>query len=1149
MKRNIVFMFSGQGSQYYGMARVLYENNSTFRLWMNTLNDIAVELVGRSILDIIYAADKKPHEMFSRVLYTHPALFMVQYSMFRTVLEHGVYPDYLLGSSLGEYIACAAGSVGNYEYMLRIVVRQALILEETCSEGGMLAVLDNERLTDRYPAILCHSEVAAVNTEKSIVLSGTKEGLAELVSLFKRNNVIHQYLAASHAYHSSLIDAAKSGFIDHLESQKFTQSGIPIVSAVSGSKYSGNVYTHSRLWDAIRNKMEFGKIVGTFDQYKHNIYVDLGPTGTLANFLIHNGHSRDQCFSILAPFGDSRKRLNELIDKIEATVTRPDNGDGVVGERSGMRKPVANVSRVRAREGGSKMKAFLFPGQGSQIKGMGEELFKNYDEYVSIANGILGYSLQDLCMLNPDGKLNRTEYTQPALFTVNSLTYLEHLRSGEKKPDYLAGHSLGEYSALFAAGAVSFEDGLKIVAKRGELMSKAPPGSMAAVVGIDQKRLEAILSDNNLNNIDIANYNCPTQFVLSGLRNDIESAGEIFRKLDVMYLPLNVSAAFHSRYMKGIRDEFEQFLSQVTFSDIDIPVISNVCARPYRASELRNNLVNQITGSVKWTETICYLMGQGVERYMEIGPGNVLTKLNAKIEAQARPLAIISPEFENSEEKLEVNSRAPVTISRAANSSKKSVTAGKPINQQVYGANVVSYIDRRKNREVTPDQLGSASFRKAYGVRYPYIAGAMYRGISSVDMVVRMAKSGMMGFLGTGGVPLSLVEDRIVTIQSELQDGQAYGVNLLNSLNDTRLEMDTVDLLLKLNVRHVEAAAYMQNLSLPLVQYRTHGINRDESGDIVIPNKIIAKVSRPEVAEAFLSPPPEKLLRALQESGTITADEADLARSIPMSDDLCVEADSGGHTDQGVAYALMPAMIMLRDRMQEKYRYENKVRVGAAGGIGTPEAAAAAFMLGADFILTGSINQCTVEADTSDLVKDLLQDMNIQDTDYAPAGDMFELGAKVQVLKRGLFFPARANKLYELYRMHNSLDELDPGTRKKLQEKYFGRTFEDIYKEVKDYFLSYDPKEIEKAESNPKHKMALVFRWYYYFTTNLALEGKRARKVDFQIHTGPALGAFNQWVKGTDLEDWRRRHVDEVALKLICETAELLGKRFNALLD
>jgi trans-AT polyketide synthase/acyltransferase/oxidoreductase domain-containing protein len=368
-------------------------------------------------------------------------------------------------------------------------------------------------------------------------------------------------------------------------------------------------------------------------------------------------------------------------------------------------------------------------------------------------------------------------------------------------------------------------------------------------------------------------------------------------------------------------------------------------------------------------------------------------------------------------------------------------------------------------------------------------------------------------------------------------------MNLLHNPSDPAMEEKMVNLYLKYAVKTVEASAFM-SIVPSLVLYRAKGLQQASSGDIVIRNRIIAKLSRPEVAEAFLSPAPERLVKKLLHEQKISGEEAELLKKVPMADDISVEADSGGHTDLGVAYALMPAILTLRDEMMKKYGYAKKVRVGAAGGIGTPQAAAAAFILGADYIVTGSINQCTVEADTSDLAKDLLQQANVQDTSYAPAGDMFELGAKIQVLKKGLFFPSRANKLYDLYRQHNSLDEIDEKTRNMVQEKYFGRSFDEVYQELK---AKYPASEIEKAERNPKYKMVLIFKWYFGYSTHLALSGNQEHKVDYQIHCGPALGSFNQWVKGTPLEDWRNRHVDEIGVKLMVETAELLNQRFLAL--
>ncbi len=438
---------------------------------------------------------------------------------------------------------------------------------------------------------------------------------------------------------------------------------------------------------------------------------------------------------------------------------------------------------------------------------------------------------------------------------------------------------------------------------------------------------------------------------------------------------------------------------------------------------------------------------------------------------------------------------------------------------------------------ITAESLGSAQFKSDYGLRYAYIAGAMYKGIASQDLVIAMGQAGLLGYLGTGGMRYAEIETAIHNIQSALPDGQAYGLNLLYNLAQPDDEARLVDLYLQHNIRHIEAAAYMQ-ITPGLVQFRLTGLHRREDGQIITKHRILAKVSRPEVAGAFMRPAPEAMVKQLVATNKISHAQAELSQQIPVSDDICVEADSGGHTDQGVAYALMPAMQQLRKQITGQYSYQSPIRIGAAGGIGTPEAAAAAFMLGADFVLTGSINQCTVEAGTSEAVKDLLQDINVQDTDYAPAGDMFELGAKVQVLKKGVFFPARANKLYALYQHYSSLDALDSKTQQQLQDKYFKRSFASIWDETKAYYEKTNPEEIEKAERSAKHKMALTFKWYFIYTTRLALSGNMEHKVDYQVHTGPALGAFNQWVKGTELESWHNRHVADIAEKIMQGTYE-----------
>lgn len=449
---------------------------------------------------------------------------------------------------------------------------------------------------------------------------------------------------------------------------------------------------------------------------------------------------------------------------------------------------------------------------------------------------------------------------------------------------------------------------------------------------------------------------------------------------------------------------------------------------------------------------------------------------------------------------------------------------------------------------ITVDSLGSPDFKRDHGVRYAYIAGSMVRGIASVPMVVAMGEAGYLGYFGTGALRLDAIERAIIEISRALGDRKPWGMNLLSNAASPEAEMQTVDLFLRHGVRRVEASAYMQ-ISPAMVKYRAKGLRRDAAGTIHCDNLVLAKLSRPEIATLFLSPAPEKIVESLLAAGQVGEDEAAMLRRVPMADDICVEADSGGHTDMGMLSTLLPTMRRLRDEMMERHAYPKRVRVGGAGGIGTPEAAAAAFVLGADFILTGSINQCTVEAGTSDAAKDLLQQINVQDTDYCPSGSLFELGAKTQVLKKGVFFPARANKLYDLWRSHDSLDQIDAKTRAQIQEKYFRRSFDDVWAETRGFYEKSAPEEIARAETNPKQKMALIFRWYFVHTMRLASEGLPDQKVDYQIHCGPALGAFNQWIKGTDIEDWRNRHIADIADRIMAGTAEILNERLAGLAE
>ncbi|ACU71515.1 malonyl CoA-acyl carrier protein transacylase [Catenulispora acidiphila DSM 44928] len=271
--------------------------------------------------------------------------------------------------------------------------------------------------------------------------------------------------------------------------------------------------------------------------------------------------------------------------------------------------------------------AFLFPGQGSQSAGMGADLFEEFADLTATAEAVLGYSVRDLC-LDGDARLHQTEYSQPALFTVNALSYLHRRRLGGPTPDYLAGHSLGELSALFAAGSFDFETGLRIVRRRGELMAAAPDGGMMAVLGLPLDRLTEVLRRGGLHTVDVANDNVPGQVVLSGPRGSAHTVAALLANEGAgRCVPLNVSIAAHSRYMADAARQFGEFLADVRFAEPEIPVIANVTARPHQASEIAGLLVRHLCEPVRWWDTLRLLAASGVTEIEEIGPGDVLQKM------------------------------------------------------------------------------------------------------------------------------------------------------------------------------------------------------------------------------------------------------------------------------------------------------------------------------------------------------------------------------------------------------------------------------------------------------------------------------------------------------------------------------------------
>lgn len=430
-----------------------------------------------------------------------------------------------------------------------------------------------------------------------------------------------------------------------------------------------------------------------------------------------------------------------------------------------------------------------------------------------------------------------------------------------------------------------------------------------------------------------------------------------------------------------------------------------------------------------------------------------------------------------------------------------------------------------------PENLGSPSFKKRHGIRYAHVAGAMANAISSVELVKAAGRTEMIGFFGAAGLSRHELETALMRLNSEALD-IPWGTNLIHAPGSPDREAMMVDLYLKYGVRCISAAGYLRP-TWPLILYRLRGIHRAADGTVVCPNRVIGKVSRVEVARQFLSPAPAKIVARLLETGKITEAEAELSRFIPVADDITAEADSGGHTDNRPAVTLLPSMMALRDECREKFAYTNSPCIGLAGGMGTPFAIAAAFVMGADYVLTGSVNQACVEARTSDAVKKLLSEATQTDITMAPAADMFERGVKVQVLKQGTLFALRAARLFELYHRYDGLEQIPADARAELETKIFQESLDAAWEQTRSFFTEYDPTQIERAETDPKHKMALVFRSYLGRSSRWAIAGDPQRTKDFQIWCGPAMGAFNEWTAGSFLADPTNRTFESVAMNLL----------------
>ena len=433
---------------------------------------------------------------------------------------------------------------------------------------------------------------------------------------------------------------------------------------------------------------------------------------------------------------------------------------------------------------------------------------------------------------------------------------------------------------------------------------------------------------------------------------------------------------------------------------------------------------------------------------------------------------------------------------------------------------------------VYPEWLGCRGFTATHNTRFAYVVGEMARGIATSSMVISAAKAGLLGFYGSAGLPLDEIRAGIQRIKAGLPSGEStWGANLIHSPQQPEMESSVVDLFLEQGVARVSASAFM-DLSPEIVRYSAKGL-RQENNVIVRDTHVFAKVSRFEVAEKFMSPAPEAMLRQLVSSNAITAEQAELAAQVPVACDITAESDSGGHTDNRAAAVLLSTLLETAGEIAHQYGFdERSIRIGLAGGIATPQAVAGAFQMGAAYVLTGSINQASVESGLSTAARHMLVEADAADVVMAPAADMFEQGVEVQVLKRGTLFGPYAKRLHALYRSGATPDSLSIEDREWF-EKRLGQSLEQAWAETRSYLARSNPAALAQGERDGNFRFALLCRRYLFMASQWARDGIQGRALDYQIWCGPSMGAFNHWARGSYLAPLENRTVKQIAWNLL----------------
>lgn len=310
-------MFSGQGSQYYRMGRELYATNITFHHWMSRMNHIIQQNAGINILEEIYNPAIHRSTVFDKLSYTHPAIFMVEYSLARVCIENGIEPDYVLGASLGEFVSAAITGILSLEAALECLLIQSALIQSDCRPGSMTAIVHHPELYKQTSVIHDHFELAAINYSSHFIISGNyRDELMTVEAYLKREGIIFQTLPVRYGFHSANIEPIEREYKKKLSNLTFNHPQVPFISCVSAGSVDDIDSEH--FWNVLRQPIDFQKTIQRLEAGNQFMYIDLGPSGTLANFVKRNltPDSESKVHTILTPFGQDVRKLQKVIESL-----------------------------------------------------------------------------------------------------------------------------------------------------------------------------------------------------------------------------------------------------------------------------------------------------------------------------------------------------------------------------------------------------------------------------------------------------------------------------------------------------------------------------------------------------------------------------------------------------------------------------------------------------------------------------------------------------------------------------------------------------------------------------------------------------------------------------------------------------------------